>query len=261
MREIKIAWFSAGITSAVACKMALDMYDDVEIYYIETGSAHPDNARFISDCEGWYGQKINIVQNSAGYVDHFDVIDKERYINGPEEAKCTSVLKKAVREYLQDLFAGPSLFDDRILTNQVFGFEYDRKQVNRAIRFLQQYPKANALFPLIEKGLTKNQCAGLLMSSGIDLPAVYHLGYENNNCIGCVKGGRGYWNKIRTDFPQSFKKMAARERALNHTCIKGVFLDELDPADGKELKVIAPECGPFVRLNLQIWMIRISICS
>ena len=30
---------------------------------------------------------------------------------------------------------------------------------------------------------------------------MYDLGYPNNNCIGCIKGGMGYWNRIRKDFP------------------------------------------------------------
>ena len=29
-----VAWWSAGVTSAVACKMALEMYDNVKLYYI-----------------------------------------------------------------------------------------------------------------------------------------------------------------------------------------------------------------------------------
>jgi len=247
--EIRIAWFSAGITSAVACKIAIELYENVEIYYIETGAAHPDNARFISDCEAWYGKRINIVRNNKGYIDHFDVIEKERYINGPSGAKCTAVLKKAVREYIQQLFSGKTLFDDRVLVNQVFGFEYDRKQVNRAIRFLQQYPSANALFPLIEKGLNKDQCAGMLLSAGIALPAMYILGFSNNNCIGCVKGGKGYWNLIRIHFPETFWKMAREERALGHTCIRGMYLDELDPADGVSVKAVVPECGTFCEVE------------
>ena len=38
---------------------------------------------------------------------------------------------------------------------QVFGFEYSKKEVNRAIRFKEQYPDAKPIFPLIEKKLTK----------------------------------------------------------------------------------------------------------
>lgn len=55
-----IGWFSCGVTSAVACKLAIDMYgpDAVDLWYIETGLSHPDNDRFISDCEKWYGKEI-----------------------------------------------------------------------------------------------------------------------------------------------------------------------------------------------------------
>ena len=29
-----IAWFSCGVTSAVACKIALNLYNDVQLYFI-----------------------------------------------------------------------------------------------------------------------------------------------------------------------------------------------------------------------------------
>ena len=41
--------------------------------------------------------------------------------------------------------------------------------------------------------------------AGIELPVMYRLGYDNNNCIGCVKGGEGYWRAIREDFPAQFE--------------------------------------------------------
>ena len=43
---------------------------------------------------------------------------------------------------------------------------------------------------------------------------MYKLGYNNNNCIGCVKGGQAYWNKIRIDFPETFNKMAKLENLI-----------------------------------------------
>lgn len=55
---MKIAWFSGGATSAVACKLALEEYADVDILYIETGSHHPDLLRFKDDCEKWFNHKI-----------------------------------------------------------------------------------------------------------------------------------------------------------------------------------------------------------
>jgi len=73
-----IAWFSCGITSAVAVKLALQKFKEVEIYYFVIDSAHWDNERFIRDCEKWYNKKIHRVQGK--YTDQFEVIRKERYI-------------------------------------------------------------------------------------------------------------------------------------------------------------------------------------
>jgi hypothetical protein len=87
---------------------------------------------------------------------------------------------------------------------------------------------------LIDKGLSKEDCLAMLQNANIELPAMYRLGYHNNNCIVCVKGGAGYWNKIRVDFPDYFERMAKLERSIGATISKSkgerVYLDEL-PVD------------------------------
>lgn len=79
---------------------------------------------------------------------------------------------------------------------------------------------------------------------------MYDMGYSNNNCIGCVKGGMGYWNKIRVDFPEVFQRMSKLEREIGHSCIKGVYLDELDPDRGRMEDEIMQDCGIMCYLNL-----------
>lgn len=241
MNKKIIAWFSAGVTSAVACKLAIERYgtENVDIYYIKIKSAHPDNDRFIQDCEKWYKKKIKIVY-SRKYADRFEVIEGERYINGPSGAKCSKELKKEVRYEVQRLY-------DNAL--QIFGFEYAKKEINRAVRFLQQFPDAFPRFPLIETAINKKNCAYILLDNGIALPVMYELGYSNNNCIGCVKGGKGYWNKIRIDFPWYFSKMARYERYIGRSCINGCFLDQLHPDDGKTLNPILPDCGSLCEIK------------
>ncbi len=236
---ITVAWFSCGVTSAIACKLALMLYDNVRIYYIETGKAHEDNARFIKECEQWYGVKINIIQNSKGYKNPVDVVLKERYVNGPAGARCTKELKKEVRYELQQ---------KELINAQVFGYEFVANQINRAIRFKEQYD-VNPKFPLIRFGLDKNRCAAMLLSEGIELPTMYKLGYNNNNCIGCLKGGKAYWNKIRVDFPDDFNEMAKAEREVGHSCINGTFLDELNPTAGRGTPPVVPDCGTFCDLE------------
>ena len=196
---MKIGWFSCGITSAVACKLAVEKYgkENVRLFYIEIDTAHSDNARFINDCEDWIGVKVEY-RRSKKYKDQFDVIDKIGYVNGIGGAACTLQLKKKVRWQIEDEIN----FD-----GQIFGFEFAKKEINRAIRFAEQYPDAKPIYPLIDANLTKEQCADILLRNDIKLPAMYELGFHNNNCIGCVKGGKGYWNHVRKNFPDIFDKM------------------------------------------------------
>jgi len=240
-----IAWFSCGATSSVACKIALSLYEDVEIYYIDTGTTHDDNARFISDCEKWYGQKI-IQLKSEKYSCVSDVLRKG-FINSPHGAACTLELKKKVRYALED--------ELKEWDGQVWGFDFAPKEINRAIRFKQQHPHTKPLFPLIEKGITKSDALGMLWKAGIEIPIMYKMGYNNNNCIGCVKGGMGYWNKIRVDFPDKFNEVAAIEREIGATCLKDehgkIYLDELDPNRGDPVQEIIPDCSLVCQIEFQ----------
>jgi hypothetical protein len=231
-----IAWWSAGVTSAIATKLALDEFgvENVRPIYFGIASSHPDNARFQSECEAWYGCKIETVVGK--YADQFEVIKKTRYINGAAGARCTGELKKSLRQRIER---------ELDYEGQVFGFEFNKKEVNRAIRFKEQYPDARPLFPLIERRITKPEALALLEAEGIERPVMYKLGYPNNNCIGCVKGGAGYWNQIKKDFPDHFARMAALERDLEHTCLSGQYLDELPASAGRHQEIIMPNCGNF----------------
>ena len=215
---VAILWFSCGAASAVACKIALEKYPDARIIYQETGSAHPDNVRFILDCEKWYWKKIETIR-SPFYADHFDVIRRTRFINGPKGARCTTEIKRKCRKYFEAGNPG--------ITNQIFGFTVDER--DRA----EKPEMAGFEFPLIENGITKNQCYQELHKAGIELPMMYQLGFNNNNCICCPKGGMGYFNHCRKIFPELFAKMALLEREVGHSCINGVYLDELDPKAGR----------------------------
>lgn len=241
-----IGWVSCGITSAVACKQAIMKYgkDRVELFYMHIESAHPDNHRFIDDLEKWYGLPIKHIRSDK-YKDQFEVIEKTGYVNGAEGARCTLELKKKVRWEIEKLVD---------FSAQIFGYEFEADQVNRALRFNEQYPAARAIFPLIETYLNKNNCAEILRFTGIELPEMYKLGYPNNNCIGCVKGGMGYWNKIRVDFPDHFNKMAKAERKAGYSCIRtkkegNIFLDELDPNRGNKMKIVTPDCGNYCEVE------------
>lgn len=229
-----VVWFSAGAASAVAAKLVIAQQPpDLVVAYVDPGSEHPDSARFLNDCEEWFGQQI-IRLRSDRYADTWQVWSERRYLVGPTGALCTAELKKKVRF----AFERP---DDR----QVFGYTVEEQ--HRASRFREQNPGVELVTPLIDAGLTKSDCLAIVDRAGIVLPEMYRLGYRNNNCVGCVKGGMGYWNKIRRDFPDVFDRMAALERDLGRTVIRvdgePVFLDELDPDRGSHADEPDMDCS------------------
>lgn len=232
-----VCWWSAGVTSAVAAALALRTMDADEKVIAYCASVerdeHPDNARFLADCERWYQQPI-LRLYADGYSGVEDVWEQRQYVAGIAGAPCTTFLKKKVRNKFQ-----------RIGDAQVFGF--DAGEPHRAARFQKNNPDIDARFPLIERGLTHADCIACLAEGGIELPTMYKMGYLNNNCIGCVKGGSGYWNKIRRDFPEVFARRAEQSRRLGAKLItrygKRLFLDELDPDAGRYEAEESVECG------------------
>lgn len=222
------------------------------IAYTEVANEHPDNKRFLKDCERWFGQEIVILRNERYNADIYEVFRKERFIVGAEGAPCTRLLKRQMRVFFEEE-------DD----TQVFGFTVE--EIVRASKFTKRNSYVKMLTPLIDRSLTKSDCWAMLERAGIEIPAMYRLGYRNNNCIGCVKGGAGYWNKIRMDFPDQFKRMAAMERELEHSIIKReigkdekgkpiyekVFLDEMPTDMGAHQEQPDIECSFFCHMAEQ----------
>jgi hypothetical protein len=228
----RVAWFSAGVSSAVAVKIAAEEIDT--IIYTHIDDQHPDSLRFVKDCEAWFGKPVTILQSPLKSVE-VAIRKNGKYISGPGGAPCTRLLKRSVRQNWER-------HNTRSHPLEYF-WGYDYTEQSRADRVLKSLPEHTHRFPLIENKIGKQEAHEILRASGIRRPAMYELGYHNNNCVGCVKGGKGYWNKIRVDFPEVFKARAELERWANASCINGVFLDELDPEAGLHEPPIMDECG------------------
>lgn len=228
MAGMKVCWISAGVSSFIAGYLAKDVD---EYIYIDIEDQHPDSMRFIRDCEKKLGKPIQILKSDYRNVQN--VIRQFQFINSSYGAKCTEVLKKRVRKEWEYAHKGQKI-------TYVWGFDFSEKQ--RAERLMEAMPEFGHEFPLIEKMLSKEDAHGLLERLEIARPAMYDLGYRNNNCIGCVKGGMGYWNKIRTDFPEVFERMEKLEREVGHSCIKGIYLDELEPGRGRMEDEVMSDC-------------------
>lgn len=238
-----IAWFSCGAASAVManCVVKNPLRGPVEIVYCNTlNSEHPDNQRFLNDCEKWFGQRVNII-SSDDFESVDDVFEKTRYMSGVFGARCTTEMKKMPRLK----FAQP-------WDLHLFGFTRDEK--GRIRDFEKRNPDMRLNWPLRDLGFSKKDCFEILGDAGIRLPEMYLMGYRNNNCLGCVKSSSpGYWSKIRKDFPEVFQRRCEQSRKIGVRLIEirhheRIFLDELPllNPDGKEwpYKGENISCGP-----------------
>lgn len=228
MNDLRVCWFSAGVSSFAAAYLA----GGGQIIYIDIDDQHPDSMRFVKDCEKVLGRHIEILKSPYGSVDA--ACRAFSYIAGVGGAKCTQVLKKRVRKEWE-------MKHKNVHLTYIWGFDCNERK--RADRIIETMDYVSHEFPLIDRGMTKADAHGLCKRLGVKRPVMYELGYSNNNCIGCVKGGMGYWNKIREDFPDVFAKRAKLERDIGASCINGVYLDELPPDAGRKQREIMEECG------------------
>jgi hypothetical protein len=229
----------------VATKLAIEAKrGPVDVVRIWVKEEHSDNDRFTRDCEEWFGQPITIIKDEKYGGSVNTTILTRKYVNGAQGAPCSMALKKWVRQAYQ-----------RPDDVQVFGYSYEEQE--RLDAFIDANNDARVWAPLIEAKLTHRDCLGLVDRAGIELPEMYKLGFTHNNCVGCVKGQSGYWNKIRVHFPERFAEMAKIERQVGATCIRIgkelVYLDTLDPSRGRYQSEPEIQCGIACELQDMKW--------
>lgn len=194
-----LAQFSCGAASAVATKLALAEHGDrVVIVNAFIEEEHEDNRRFAADCEKWFGQPIVNLRDEKFGASAIRVFEQVGYIKGRTGAACTSRIKRGLLRSIEQ--PGDVL---------VLGFTAEEQ--DRLDDWREAWPDRPIICPLIERGLTKGDCKALIDRAGIKLPEMYLMGYDNANCIACVKGGMGYFRAIREDFPAQFERLAQAE--------------------------------------------------
>lgn len=230
-----LAWFSCGAASAVAAKLAVEKYGDqaVVVYCDTMQDEHPDNQRFFDDVQAWVGVPIQRIKSDK-YASIEDVFTKRRYMSGVAGAICTGEMKKVPRFAFQ-----------RPDDVHVFGLRSDETDRIDAMRSAN--PELRFDWILRDQYIDETAAKRRVQNAGIKLPAMYALGYEHNNCLGCVKAtSPRYWNMIRRDFPDVYERRAAQSRELGVRLarVKGerIFLDELAATEDGPREAI--ECGP-----------------
>jgi hypothetical protein len=199
-----------------------------------TGAEHPDSDRF----EAEWAQHMNgevVTLKSDEYADTWHVWEKTRWLAGINGARCTGELKVA-----------PRLEFQRPDDVHVFGYTADGPDVKRAERLRETFFELNIRTPLIDAGITKEAALAMVERAGVTMPVMYRLGFQNNNCIPCVKAtSPNYWALVRKQFPAEFDRMAKLSRDLDVRLCRindeRRFIDEI-PKDWPTTDPIVPAC-------------------
>lgn len=219
-----VCWFSHGIASTVAAKLTIDAmvgsgsHREIVIADIFLKEECSDNVRFYEQVkpvllENVPEELLHLVtfetlvnEKYSGSVDN--VIYKTRYMSGVYGAQCTKSLKKDVRYSWQK-------------PDDIHVFGMTSEESHRIDNLVDNENELNVWSPLIEAGLTKEDCFEVFSKSGVEVPLMYRLGFNNNNCVGCVKaGGAGYWNHTRKLFPDVFEIRSKQEETLGVSLVK-----------------------------------------
>lgn len=236
-----VSRFSCGAASACATKLAIDRYGErVRVINAFVANEDVDNRRFLADCEAWFGRPIVVLRDKKYGATAAEVWRRNRFIVNRSGAKCSKALKRDVLD--PDIRPGDTI---------VLGYTADPRDAARLDRYLDAHGDQRVWAPLVEAGLTKRDCFQMVAHAGIQLPRMYRLGYHNANCPGCPKGGEGYWNKIRVDFPDSFEETALIQDMLgpgsyffrDRKTGRRISLRMLDPKAGRFKDEPPVECG------------------
>ena len=233
-----VCHFSCGAASAVATKLILAEYDPAQVVIFNAfiQEEHADNRRFLADCEKWFKHPVTVLRDEKYGASVREVWRKVRFMKSALGAPCSMLLKREVIE-------AACLPNDR----HIFGYTAEEAVSRPAV---QRMIDNGALVPLIDRGLSHADCLAIVERAAIQLPAIYGLGFNNANCIGCCKGGEGYWNHTRDVFPADFAEVVQIQESIgpgaylfrNRKTDERFGLKDLIPGTGRH-NVKLPSCS------------------
>lgn len=243
MRRVVVG-HSGGVTSAWCLGWALRHFpkEEVVALFHDTKEEDTDTYRFLREIAKVLD--VGITERSDGRSVS-EVEDDEGALANNRMAFCSRILKTEQRDkFFKELRqSGVS----EIVS--VIGFErHEEKRVQRAMgRSIGEGYEVR--FPLIEEGVSKQQCADWCNRLGVVPPRMY-LWSGHANCVGCRRGGKAYWLAVKANVPEVFDACAKREALFGHTILKDTTLVDLSingmkrPAKSLVSIDIGPcECG------------------
>jgi hypothetical protein len=211
----RIINFSGGKSSAL---MTIIEYNPATDYVVfcDTGREHPKTYKFINDFEAYENIPIIRLGNKDSFTKYLAKNDFEEIPNIMKRS-CTIELKvKVARRWARKNIG--------MAYDNLLGFRFDEPQ--RVIKNKKRWQQVNQVFPLFNKGITKENVNQYWLSKPYNLEIPSILG----NCTLCfMKGKNNIINILRYD-PSLADQWIEDERRSSlqygHTYLKGISIEQ-----------------------------------
>lgn len=211
-----IVFYSGGISSFVAAKLAIEKYgtEKTELVFTDTKTEDEDLYRFLKESADALSAKLKVLADGR---DVWQVFSDVRFVGNSKVDPCSQYLKRKVaKKYVNETCDESALL--------VFGI--DEFETHRIPAIEKNYLPRRCWFPLTETIIGYSQRFEILRRLNIRPPRLYELGFSHNNCGGfCVKAGQAHFANLYRTMPERYnyhaqKELAAIKSGINH---KGII--------------------------------------
>lgn len=208
---------SGGIGSYFTLKRVLEKENkaDVIAVFCDTLAEDGDLYRFLLDIEKKLD--IQIVRLCEGKTP-FELAWEENFLYNSRVANCSKKLKsRPFKKWLKEHYQP----DECVL---YLGIDWTESHRKGAIE--RNYKPYTVKFPMCDKPLIdKPEMLQMLRNEGIEVPYLYKIGFNHNNCKGgCIKGGIGHWKHLLETDRRSFLEWENKEQAFRRKIGKDVSI-------------------------------------
>lgn len=198
-----IVFYSHGICSAyIACRLQDECRRPLCLFS-DTKREDEDTYRFGREVAQRWG--LNVVEASNG-EDLWASWERQHIIPARQISQCSRDFKIIPsRSYLTEHFEFPQV-PGRV------AYGYDMAEQSRADRTTSHwdFEHVSVWFPLIEWGVSKEQCFGYFAEHNIKPPRMYGQ-FQHANCLPCKNFRLPDWKALAYHYPEKFAEAAAFE--------------------------------------------------
>ena len=194
-----IVFYSMGVCSCyIACRLQ-DECQEAVCLWSDTKREDGDTYRFGKQVAERWG--LNVMEASDGR-DLWDVWRQQHIIPARQLSQCSITMKiKPSQKYLESITEPGRV-----------AYGYDLGEEDRAERTERnwKHKTLKPWFPLLEWGISKEQCFGYFQQHGIEVPRMYQQ-FQHANCLPCKNFRVNDWKALQYHYPEKFAEAAAFE--------------------------------------------------